>query len=338
MEKDKKSLGITGLPLFDCIENLNVDKENHDGLIDHFSPTLNRVITTSADISMDPHPEQIDFLHSVLCQLGMPRKRVEERVFERNNGAVSMVLEAGRLYRRGQWVDMQLPYGTRPRLVMVHISSEAIRTKSRTIEIGESIYEFLKRLCIDPSGGPRGGYTMFKKQMEALAACRMNLGWSLQDRDISINTQPISRFDAWLVNHGPERPLWPSTLDLSQEFFETLTAHAVPLDHRALAAIKHSALALDIYTWLAHRLCRIKSISGIMLSWNNLKDQFGQEYKDNRDFKKEFRAALRQVHAVYPDSKLEQIPGGFILKPSHPPVRKTHIFMPSNNLDLSVDK
>ena len=338
MGKDKSPSQNTRLPLFDGFNAFELDKNSGDNSFDILSPTLCRVISAAENIAMDPHPERIDFLHAVLCQVGMPRKYTEGRIFERNNGAVSMMLEAGRLYRRGHWINMPLPYGTRPRLVMVYISSEAIRTKSRTIEIGESVYEFLKRLGIDPTGGPRGGYAMFKKQMEALAACRINLGMSLPDRDITINTQPINRFEAWLVNHGPERPLWPGVLDLSQEFFDTLTAHAVPLDHRALAALKHSSLALDIYTWLAHRLCRIKKVNGIMLSWNNLKEQFGQEYKDNRNFKKEFRDTLRQVHAVYPEAKLEQTSGGFILKPSAPPIQKIQILMQPGKLPFPVDK
>jgi len=330
-KKDNSLPQMTGLPLFDGIKSL---KKNETAL----PPTLRRVVNTAEKISVDPYPEQVDFLHAVLCQVGMPRKHVEGRIFERNNNAVSMILEAGRLYRRGHWVDMPLPYGTRPRLVMVYVSSEAIRTQSRTIEIGESIYEFLKRLGIDPNGGPRGGYTMFKKQMEALAACRMTLGLSFPDRDITVNTQPISRFEAWLVNHGPERPLWPGVLDLSQEFFDTLTTHAVPLDHRALGALKHSALALDIYAWLANRLCRIKEPKGIMLSWKSFKEQFGQEYKDIRNFKKSFIEALRQVHAVYPEAKLEQLPNGFLLKLSPPPIQKKQILMPPQKLPLPVDK
>ena len=141
----------------------NKNNKNIEKFIDSLSPILRRVVDASSDISMNTHPEQIDFLHTVLCQVGMPRKRVEGRIFKRNSGTDSMILEAGRLYRRGRWVDMPLPYGTRPRLVMVHISSEAVRTKSRTIEVGESVYEFLKRLGIDTNGGQRGGYTMFKK-------------------------------------------------------------------------------------------------------------------------------------------------------------------------------
>jgi len=104
---------------------------------------------------------------------------------------------------------------------------------------------------------------------------------------------------------------------------------AVPLDSRALAALKHSALALDIYTWLAHRLCRINKIEGVKVSWGNLKEQFGQEYGSSRDFKKEFRQALLQVHAVYPDARIEDFPGGLTLLASPPPIPKTQILMPS---------
>jgi len=39
--------------------------------------------------------------------------------------------------------------------------------------------------------------------------------------------------------------------------FVSLQKHAVPLDERALAALSHSAMALDIYAWLAQRLHRV---------------------------------------------------------------------------------
>jgi hypothetical protein len=296
--------------------------------------TVRRVINAAVEIAQDP-PENIDFLHAVLCQVGMPRKKTEGRIFERQNGTTSMVLEAGRIWRQGKWVEQPLPYGTKPRLVMVHISGEAVRRKSREIEIGSNMREFLIRLGIDTSGGSKGGYTMFKKQMEALAACRLSLGASLNDRDITINTQPIRRFEAWLNHDSHQQTIWPGVLELSEDFYSTLTEHAVPLDHRALAAIKHSALALDIYTWFAHRLCRIGKPEGIHISWANLKSQFGQEYGNPKDFKREFRQALIQVRSVYPDARLDSFPGGLVLLPSKPPVPKTQVLMPKRAGDKS---
>lgn len=125
----------------------------------------------------------------------MPRRPTPERVFERKSGNAVMVLEAGKLpMRRGQMVDQPLPYGSQPRLVMVHLSTEAIRSRSPEITVGNSMREFLQELGIDTSGGPRGGYTMFKKQMQALAACRLTLGYSTATEDITINTSPIRRF------------------------------------------------------------------------------------------------------------------------------------------------
>ena len=182
--------------------------------------TSRRVIQSSSQIRELP-PERADFLHAVLCQVGMPRKQSKTRVFERSSGTVSMRLEARTLFQRGKFVDQPLPYGTRPRLVMVHISGEAVRTGSREVHIGDSMREFLITLSIEPSGGPRGGYTMFKKQMEALAASRLTLGMSVRSRDVTINTQPISRFEAWLTHDGKQRGLWPGVMELSQEFYDT---------------------------------------------------------------------------------------------------------------------
>jgi len=289
--------------------------------------TVQRVIDASVEISQDP-PDRADFLHAILCQVGMPRKATEGRVFERTSGSASMLLEAGKLWTGKAWREVPLPYGTRPRLVMVHISSEAIRTQNRQILIGDSMREFLVALGIDTNGGVRGGYTMFKKQMESLAASRLTLGLTANGRAMTINTQPISRFEAWLNKTGEQPALWPGMLELSQEFYDTLAAHAVPLDHRALGALKHSALALDVYSWLAHRLCRVRTAAGVKLSWQNLRDQFGQEYNDPKNFKKEFRQALRQVLAVYPDAHIEDVTGGLMLRPSKPPLPKTRVTVP----------
>lgn len=291
--------------------------------------TQARLLIANQLITQDP-PDRTDFLHTCLCQVGMPRRKTDARTFERHSGHVSVLLEAGKLWNGREWFEVPLPHGTIPRLVMVHVSSEAIRTQNRKVEIGDSMRQFLTTLGIPTSGGVRGGYTLFKRQMEALAACRLTLGMSFEGRVVTKDAKPIQRFEAWLQpSRGDDlqRSLWPGELELSQDFFETLKHHAVPLDYRALAALKHSALALDIYTWLAHRLCRVKDHRGTRLSWENMKDQFGQEYGNSKDFKKEFRHALHQVLPVYPEARLAEIIGGLILYPSKPPLSPTSVAM-----------
>lgn len=58
----------------------------------------------------------------------------------------------------------------------------------------------------------------------------------------------------------------------------TLRESAVPLDNRAMQALKGSSLALDLYAMLAHRLHRIEG-RVVQLHWHQVKDQFGQEYQ-----------------------------------------------------------
>jgi hypothetical protein len=215
---------------------------------------------------------------------------------------------------------------------MVHLSSEAIRTRSRTIELGSSIRQFLQALGMQTNGGARGGYTMLRKQIEALAACRLLIGMQSDGKVINVDAKPIKKFEAWYQPDENQPTLWPGVLELSQEFYDTLTQHAVPLDYRALAALKHSSLGLDIYTWLAHRLCRINVSGGVFLAWSNLREQFGQEYATSKNFKHEFRSVLRQVMLVYPSARIEEVDGGIRLYESPPPIsQRSQHFLTSSS-------
>ncbi len=300
------------------------EKEKRRARLGALTPTTRRLVNASADIQEAPD-SQTDYLHTVLCQVGMPRKHTNDRVFERTSGTTMIRLEAGVLWNGIKSLDQSLPYGPCPRLVMVHISSEAVRTKRRDIDVGNTTREFLTKLGIPTTGGKRGGYTTFKKQMQALAACNLTLGYTQGGEAVTVKTPPIEEFRAWLHAEGDQLSLWPGVLRLSERFYETLVEHAVPLDPRALGALKHSALALDVYCWLAHRLYRIRDPKGLFLSWNNLMEQFGQEYNDPMNFKNEFRKVLRQVRAVYPDAKLDLVRGGLRFYSSPPPIPKTQV-------------
>jgi hypothetical protein len=267
-------------------------------------------------------PDRIDFQHAVLCQVGMPRRKQPERTFQRVSGTASILLQAGSLWNGKAWIEQPLPYGVKPRLAMIHVSSEAVRTQSHVVDIGGSTHDFLKRLGMDTSGR---GYALFKSQMNALAACQLTLGYSLGEKAVTVDSKPFKRFEAWLNPTDQQATLWPGELELTEDFYDTLTAHAVPLDYRAIGALKHSALTLDVYSWLSHRLHRISPKTGTRVSWSNMHGQFGQEYQNPKDFKRKFKEALRQVVTAYPDAKIESVDGGLILKNSPPPISKTMV-------------
>jgi hypothetical protein len=297
--------------------------DDQDGPTHPITLLQRRIIDAAADI-MEVQADAPEFMHSVLCQVGLPRAKTEARTFQRSSGTVAIEVEAGKLYKRGKFVPAPLPYGAKPRLVLMHLCAEAVRTRSPEIEVGRSARDFLGRLGLDTGGHE---FARFRGQMEALAACRMTLGMSIGERDITISTQPISRFEAWMQRDGYSIGLWPGSMTLSREFYDTLIDHAVPLDPRAISALQKSALALDVYTWLAHRLCRVRKAGGVKLAWSNLREQFGQEYACSKDFKKEFRAALLKVRAVYPHARIDEEIGGIRLHSSPAPVPKSQIFL-----------
>lgn len=273
--------------------------------------------TALAEIGGEDNPA---FLHAVLCQVGLPRSPSEDRVFIRSSGSASLRLEAGQWFDGRGWADMPLPSGTRPRLVLFHVCSEAVRARSPVVEVEDSVRAFLRRLRIDTNGRHMKA---FRQQMLALAACRMQLGYKTADRVVNLKCDPIDEFEAWVqTDDTGQRAMWPGVITLSGKFFDTLVEHAVPLDPGAIGELQNSALALDVYTWLAHRLCRVRQNAGTSVSWSALKGQFGQEYRSEKDFKRELVSALAKVLPVYPGARVEKIRGGLRLMPSPPPVRR----------------
>ena len=114
----------------------------------------------------------------MLCQVRLPRNSTSARSFERASGQASIEVKAGELCDGRTFVEQPLLYGSRRRLVLVHVCSQAVRTLARDIEVGKSASEFLSRLGIKHStGGKHGSYTLFRKQMLVLAACEMLIGY-----------------------------------------------------------------------------------------------------------------------------------------------------------------
>lgn len=269
-----------------------------------------------------PNGEEMAFMHSILCQVGLPRSKVKGLEFERICGAAGVFIRAGKLWDGKSFIQQEVPYGTMPRLIMAYVNTYALRNKTPEVEVGTSASDMLRRLGKTPNGGTRSSYAAFRQQTKALAACTMTIGFTRGERAFTYDGKPIKAFDAWLSNDAQQQTLWPGVLTLSDEYYRTLSEHAVPLDLRALMALKGSALAMDIYTMLAERLHRIGP-RPVSLHWRSLREQFGQEYtgaNSEKDFKRTFLTALKKVLEVYPEAGVKVINGGLMLAESPPPV------------------
>ncbi len=288
------------------------------------SPALTRhqrkLLEAATAIRAD-RPEQIDFLHTVQCQCGIPYVNPgdEVREWDSRQGHTALRIEAGSALdpATSEFVRLGLPYGEKPRLVLIHLATEAVRTGSPVVDVEDSMTAFARALGV-PTNGPHLKH--LKDQLARLAAATVRMGLVEDGRAVQVNSQFVAAFDLWYPAEPGQRVLWPSTVRLSDEYFSSLKKHAVPLDRRAVGALAGSALALDVYTWLAQRLHRVPAGKPAFIGWASLADQFGPGYDRVRDFRRRFLDTLRQVQAVYPQARLSADDGGLTLEHSPPPV------------------
>jgi len=275
-----------------------------------------RIVKASQEIRQEQDVDETTYLPSGLCQVWMPRNETKELFYETKNGRTSLSLQAGRLLQADEtWQQQPLPSGSLPRLIMMFIANEATKNQSREIDMGESVFEFLKLLKF-ATGGQE--YHRIRKQMNALATCRITLGM-IDGCHVKIrNTGIVTEFDTWLTNDDKQMVGWRAKVKLTPEYFELVKESSVPLDMRAIRPIRHSALRLDILTYLTERLHRVKQDKGFVLGWEGIKELFGPEYKDMKGFKRRFIPALKDVLAVYPKAKVRSIENGLLCLPSAP--------------------
>ncbi|MBK1668175.1 hypothetical protein CKO28_09010 [Rhodovibrio sodomensis] len=284
-------------------------------------------IRTAAAMMQPPTEEELSFLHSGLCQTGLPHSRPSDdsRAWVRRNGNIRLVVTPG--WGSARETDepkpIGVPYGTRARLIMIYLQSEGV--KSRTIPLGRSMSAWIKSLGLTVNGGPRGSITSIKTQVQRIANCQLKLEWDTVDhqgRLIGENMQQshiVRGLSMWADTPG--RETWPSEVELTTEFHDHLREHAVPLDSRAIAELSETSLGLDVYAFLAYRLPKLDK--PVKLPWIALMTQFGAHYGRVADFAKRMRPVLQHVQLVYPDANIEQADGGLILKPSKPAIKRS---------------
>jgi len=272
---------------------------------------------------------RLSFQHTVFCQAGLPYRDPgdELRLWQRAQGAVLLEVQAGRVADPAtrSMVEVGLPWGAKPRLILAHLNTEALRQGSPVIEVEHSLSAFVKRIRGFQHGRE---IRAFKDQLSRISAANVRLATFQGKRAFQINAHVITAFDLWLQKDERQRVLWPSTIQLSAEYFASLQEHAVPLNEADLAALAHSALALDIYAWLAQRLHRVNPARPAFISWAALKQQFGPDYARIRDFKRFFRQSLTQVLTRYKGARIELDGHGMILQNSPPPVTKRLVSLP----------
>lgn len=292
------------------------------------TPIKKRIFNSQVDIlTFKGKIEDAIFQHSVLCQTFLPYRNPgnDVSIWKHKQGDVSLAVQANQAFNPqiDDFEQVGIPYGAKARLILAHINSEAIRNQSPVVNVQDSMSAFIRRIGLNVDGRT---IAEVKKQLRRLTVSTVSLGYKdykNSGKGVQIDLKIIKAFDIWFPKDDRQRVLWTSNIRLTDDYFNSLSSHAIPLDERALAALAHNAMALDIYAWLAQRLHRINKTKPQFIAWSAIKEQFGVGYARMNTFKLRFRKYLNLALMQYPTAKIkEEKNKGFWLHNSPSPIEK----------------
>ncbi len=163
------------------------------------------------------------------------------------------------------------------------------------------------QLGLQCTGGHWGTIPRFRDQMERLFGAAISTRWRNDKRRRATLEAPIFYSRRNSISGGHRKSyralhLAQSSVTLSQKFFDQLVEAPVPLDLRAIRALKRSPLSLDLYAWATRRVSYLKG--PLRIPWWAFQLSFGAGYADTPQGRSRFRGnaidAFHRVKAVYP--------------------------------------
>lgn len=288
------------------------------------SSVADRLAKASAEIRLAPVPadQQKAFMARHLVLATLPhRDPGDQPIWRRENGRFILTITP--------WVDdsgkPRHPYGSIPRLLLFWVVTEAARTKSRRLRLGHNLADFMRQVGLSPDtgGGKRGDAKRLRDQADRLFRAQISFEERADhqgERARWINMPITDSGEVWWSTIATTQgALFESYVILGEAFFQAITTGPVPLDRRALKALRQSPLDLDVYAWATYRVFTLGSRDAF-IPWSGLSRQIGAAYSNPKNFQQAAALAFRKVSAVYPALRYRLEPGGIRLLPSLPAV------------------
>ncbi len=259
-----------------------------------------------------------------LALASLPHGPSTSLYYERSNGDLRISISGDPHYG--------LPYGTKPRLIIAWLTSEAHRSKGREIALGDSFAQFLRYLGIEQAtGGKRGTLTSIRTQLLRLLNASIRVVYDDKKTAFKLQRCDIAdQAELWWDTKNPHQlGLSKSYIYLSENFYNEVRDRPIPIDLRAINVLRGSSMAIDIYCWLTYRFSYLRKPTPI--PWAFLQMQFGAGYpfgdddkaaQGERDFRKKFHYHLAQVLIVYREAHISVETEYVWLYPSMTHVRK----------------
>lgn len=273
-----------------------------------------RMVVEAAYQVLSDDAERMGFTYSGFALTSLPHKLQESPTWRREGHNLTLVLQAG-VDRNEK--SLGLPYGSYARFILLFLQSEAIRTRSREIELGRSMRVWLGSMGLSIGGKT---YKKVSEQARRISGCSLTFFADRDGAQIKSRGGFVKSEITMTATFDDQPALWQDRVLLDEDFYRALREHPVPVSETALRAIGARSLVIDIYIWLAYRLHALKK--DVEVGWPSLHAQFGAEVGRIRGFRKYFIECLGIAVAAYPEARVDVGPRGLILRPSRPSITK----------------
>lgn len=249
----------------------------------------------------------LGYMARVMTQVTLPHSRPTTNEYTRHNGRMKLSMWSPE--------HIGLPYGGVPRLLIAWLTTEAVRTRERTLTLGPTLSGFMNQLGLVPTGGRWGTIPRLQQQIRKLFSTQIVCTYDDRNQSFGASLGVASQYELWWNPKNPEfGTLWASTVTLGEQFFNDIIERPVPVNFATLRHLKKSPMALDLYTWLTYRYSYLAQET--VVPWEALRGQFGADYLEMFTFRYKTKLALAKVKRAYPDARFVMDSRGLVLLPS----------------------
>jgi Plasmid encoded RepA protein len=253
---------------------------------------------------------ELAYTHPGLCLTILPyRPTPPSEVWQRHGQQASLEVHP---IRRKDGSYLGVPYGSKARLILLYLQSEAIKTNSRHVELGRSMRQWLMSMGVSICG------SNYRQVVEQAARIEHSLIVFHFTADGSDTRWQDSIIRGSFKPDGEDR-----VIELSEGYYNALQQHPVPLSEQAIKSLSNTCMPLDLYLFLAYRLHALKR--PILLRWTTLHAQFGAGTQAIHHFKPRLIRDLELATSAYQEANVELTNEGLRLWPSPPPVAQRRL-------------
>jgi hypothetical protein len=127
-----------------------------------------RQVVEAAYQVLSDDDERIGFSYSGFALTSLPHKPIKELTWKRECPNLKLVIQSG---VDGNEKPLGLPYGSYARYILLFLQSEAVKTRSRDIQLGRSMRVWLGTMGLSIGGTT---YRMANEQARRISGCTLN--------------------------------------------------------------------------------------------------------------------------------------------------------------------